>query len=94
VTSIIILTRGLAVQREVLAAAMAKFGTPTKQEIVKLDGGLRGAPDGIDAHWEVGNDIVIFSGGNSDSGILEALSGREVARQAKVGPAPTAEPQL
>src|SRR5215471_16041786 len=39
VTAIVVLTRGLSVQRDVLGAATAKFGSPAKQEIVKLNNG-------------------------------------------------------
>jgi len=78
VTAIVVLTRGLSVQRDVLGAATAKFGSPAKQETVKLNNGS--ANDEIQAHWEVGSDIVIFNGGTPESGILEALSGRELAR--------------
>lgn len=95
VTAIVVLTRGLRVQRDALAAATAKFGSPAKQEIVKLSNGAGAAFDEIQAHWEIGKDIITFNGGNADSGILEALSGRELARLEKEDAAKKANaPQL
>jgi hypothetical protein len=70
---ITILTSGQGVQYAVLADLKAKFGKPTKARVDKMRNGFGARWDEIFAEWRIGDAVIIFVGGDLESGgiILE-----------------------